>query len=180
MREPSAATSFWPIRSMPMPVILLALDASVVLASAKGQRVVPFGKMIEEHPWRFVGKKSIVTEIRFPTKMASWGSSYQRFARTSRVGGAILLAATMECREGKCQSVRIALGGVERRIARFLEAEKIAAGQRLTKEICRKAGQLVAEKINPMSDWRSSKEYRKEIVGVLVARALQEACGCAN
>jgi aerobic carbon-monoxide dehydrogenase medium subunit len=159
-----------------LPVVLLALDASVVIVSKKEERVVPFARMMEAHPWRFVGKRALLTEVRLPQKMAAWGSSYQRFARTfSEWEASVIVAAAVERDNGSCRSARIAVGAVTRRAMRFPEAERLLAGRRIDRAAAEEAASSVAQSLDPLSDWRSSKEYRRDVARTLVARALQEA-----
>jgi CO/xanthine dehydrogenase FAD-binding subunit len=159
-----------------MPPVLLALDAAVVVVSKKGEKVVPFARMMEDHPWRFVGKRSLLTEIRLPKKMASWGSSYQRFARTfSEWEAAVIVAATVKRENGSSHAARVAVGAVTRRAARFPEAERAATGVALDRAACEKVAEEVASRLEPMTDWRSSKVHRRDVTRALVARALAEA-----
>jgi CO/xanthine dehydrogenase FAD-binding subunit len=164
-----------------MPPVLLALDATVVVASKKGEKAVPFARMMEDHPWRFVGKRSLLTEVRLPKKMAAWGGSYQRFARTfSEWEAAVIVAAAVQREGGASRGVRIAVGAVTRRAARFPEAERAATGVALDRSACEKAAAEAAAALEPMTDWRSSKEHRREVTRALVARALQEAYDTAG
>lgn len=164
-----------------MPPVLLALDATVVLASKKGEKVVPFARMMEAHPWRFVGKRSLLTEIRLPKKMGSWGSSYQRFARTfSEWEAAVIVAVAVQREDGASRGARIAVGAVTRRAARFPAAERAATGVSVDRSVCEKAGDEVLSALEPMTDWRSSKEHRRDVTRALVARALQEAYDTAG
>lgn len=164
-----------------MPVALLALDAAVTIVSRKGTRTVPFALMLEEHPWRFVGKRSLLTEIRPSPKMAGWGSSYQRFARAySEWEAAVLVAVTVEREDGSIRSSRISVGAVTRRAARFPKAEELLRGQAPTKDLRLQAARAVADGLSPLADWRSSKEHRLEVTRALVARALDEAFASAG
>jgi CO/xanthine dehydrogenase FAD-binding subunit len=164
-----------------IPVALLALDASVALVSRKGEKVVPYALMVEEHPWRFVGKRQLLTEIRLPGKLAGWGSSYQRFARSrSEWEASVIVAATAQREGGALRSARLVVGAVTRRPLRFPEAEALVVGRPFNRAAAEAAAKVVAEKLEPMSDWRSSKEHRREVTKVLVVRALNEAFEAAG
>ena len=74
-----------------------------------------------------------------------------------------------------CQDVRIALGAVAPTPIRATKAEKILKGVRLEDSVVQQAARTAAEESQPISDIRSSAEYRTEMVKVLTKRAIKEA-----
>jgi CO/xanthine dehydrogenase FAD-binding subunit len=57
------------------------------------------------------------------------------------------------------------------------EVERLAQGQKLTGELSREIGRRYAEGIEPLSDMRGSSWYRKQVIEVLVRRAIEQAAG---
>ena len=60
-----------------------------------------------------------------------------------------------------------------------VQAEKAAAtlvGARPTRKLLKEAGRLAAEEARPISDTRSSADYRRKLVSVLTERALADCC----
>jgi CO/xanthine dehydrogenase FAD-binding subunit len=53
--------------------------------------------------------------------------------------------------------------------------EQSLVGCRLTSAECEEAAQAIARDLHPQADLHASSEYRKELAGLLVARALDEA-----
>ena len=68
----------------------------------------------------------------------------------------------------------IALGAVTPKALRFPQAEKLLEGKAIDEALAREAGRVVSETLNPAARG-VSKEYAKEVAGVLVRRALLEA-----
>jgi len=79
-----------------------------------------------------------------------------------------------------CQGVRIVLGAVAPVPLRAREAEAILEGKEPQGELLEKAAIQAAEEIKPISDVRSSAEYRKTLSRVIVERALVEAVAQAR
>ena len=70
--------------------------------------------------------------------------------------------------------VRLALGGVAPTPIRATKAEKYLLGKACHDDVFREAGQIAAAHCSPITDQRATKEYRREIVKVQVARILKQ------
>jgi carbon-monoxide dehydrogenase medium subunit len=57
---------------------------------------------------------------------------------------------------------------------RAKEAERVLEGNRLNDHLIREAGEKARRECSPITDIRSSAEYRREMVGVLVEKAIQQ------
>ena len=69
---------------------------------------------------------------------------------------------------------RIVLGAVAPTPLRARHAEDLLRGKRLTDELIAKAAQAAVAESRPISNVRASAEYRREMVGVLTRRALEQ------
>ena len=84
------------------------------------------------------------------------------------------IAVTMVPRNGGFDRARIALGAVAPVVLRATEAEALVTGRALTDEIIEQAARKAVEVTRPISDQRASAEYRRQMVGALTRRALQQ------
>ena len=75
----------------------------------------------------------------------------------------------------KCHGVRIVLGAVAPTPIRAKRAEAALEGQVLTEALAEKVGQISAEEAKPISDVRSSADYRRAMVDTMTKRALLNA-----
>ena len=74
-----------------------------------------------------------------------------------------------------CTKARIGLGSVAPIALRAREAEAVLEGNAITDELIEKASYVMQENLHPISDIRSTAEYRLDVTRVLVERALLSA-----
>ncbi len=67
------------------------------------------------------------------------------------------------------------LNSVAPTIFRAKKAEEVLHGKRLTDELLRKMGNIAATEADPIDDLRSSADYKRELMKVLVRRAAERA-----
>ena len=75
--------------------------------------------------------------------------------------------------------VAIALGAVGPTPVRAYSAEDILRGQDINQELIRSAADSARDGVKPIDDIRGSAAHRKEIVGVLTRRTLEQALSSA-
>jgi len=75
----------------------------------------------------------------------------------------------------KCNGVRIVLGAVAPTPIRAKNSEALLEGKVLTEELAAKVGDEAARESKPISDVRSSADYRRAMVGIMTKRAILNA-----
>lgn len=156
-------------------VPLLALEASVVLAAATGERTVAVGDFVQGPRKTALRAGELVREIVVPRRPLT-GQAYEKLGL--RQGGAIAVvssAVLMSASDGACTGVRIALGAVAPRPFRAQEAERAIEGRPFSAEAVGRAAHLAAKAASPITDVRGSAEYRRAMVAALVRRGLAAA-----
>lgn len=123
----------------------------------------------------------IVTEVRLPLSAAPMGASFHKVARTPADAPIVGVAARLfRGVDGACYGVCIAVGGVAPRPLRLPEAERLLEGRPPTPEAIAATARQAKATVNPPGDFRGSAEYRREMVEVLLRRALTEAAAAAG
>ena len=74
-----------------------------------------------------------------------------------------------------CSNAKIVLGAVAPTPTRAKRAEEIITGKKIENNLIKKAAQAASEECCPISDVRSSAEYRAEMVKVLTKKAISQA-----
>jgi xanthine dehydrogenase small subunit len=143
------------------PPALLALDASLVLASAEGEREVLLADYFTGYRQSVRRPGELIKTIRLPLPLAPVTAFHKiakrRFDDISSVAVAYALAVDSG---GRVASVRIGLGGVAATPLRAMAAEEALTGQPWSRETAAAAADELARAGTPMSDHRASDRYR--------------------
>lgn len=163
-----------------LPPAYLALDAEVVLRKGKPKRTVPVENLINEKPAKFLAADEIIAEIMVPVYGKGTGTAFSKFAKTANDYAMITVATRITLKGGSIVAPRIAINAVTIAPIRCHEAEKMLEGQKPTAELFARVAAKVAETAEVRKDFRASKEYKREVLEVLVRRSLEEACDKAK
>jgi carbon-monoxide dehydrogenase medium subunit len=74
----------------------------------------------------------------------------------------------------RCIKARIAAGSVAPTPVRLKPVEELLEGHELSETLLAEAQQLAARTVAPITDLRSTEEYRRQIIGVYVKRAARQ------
>ncbi|MBZ7927397.1 xanthine dehydrogenase family protein subunit M (plasmid) [Ensifer adhaerens] len=155
---------------------LIADGAFIHIYSRTNMRVVPLSEFFTGAGRTVLERGEIVTGITVPPASDNAGKAYLKHGRRkamelSTVGVAVSLAM-----EGSvCSNIRIALGAVGATVLRAPEAERILLGSTLDAATIRSAARKAMEECTPISNVRASADYRRDMVGVLTGRAINQA-----
>src|SRR5919109_3319708 len=160
------------------PPSLIALGATVKAASAGGSRVIPLDEFFTDYYETVLNPDEIITELFVPKLPANSGGAYLKFLpRTADDYATVSAAAMLSLDKNRktISDVRIALGSVGTTPIRARDAETLLRGQPVKPEAFREAAEKAKEAVDPISDFRGSAGYKKEMAGVFVRRALEKA-----
>jgi carbon-monoxide dehydrogenase medium subunit len=159
--------------SDPAPA-LLCLNAEVVVAGPRGSRRVPVSRFFRGFYEAALDPGEIVTAVRVPPTPAGARGGYVKYTSRSEedkplVGVAALVVLDAS---GRCQDVRLALGGSAPTPIRAEGAERTLRGEPLTDSAVRAAADVAAQQADPLTDLMGSADYRREMIRVWVRRLL--------
>lgn len=153
-------------------VALLALDAAIVSASGDS--------MCLEDALANGGVSAhlkLLLEVRLPLTSSDWRPAFERIARLPSDQAIVNVAAVLRCDHGVCKDVRLAAGGIDKTPLRLTRAERLLRGSRLSEADITKAIGVQMKEVAPPSDILGSSEYRSEMLGVLLRRAMHQCMG---
>ncbi len=159
---------------------LLVLGAEVCLASRRGERRLPLESFFTGPGQTVLEKDEVLKEVIIPRPPVNSSFSYLKLGRRKSMDLALVSAAvllTADPRREKFGQVRIGLGSVSPTPIRARETEKRLEGSPIEDEAIREAADVASRECRPITDIRASAEYRKEMVRVLVERAIKAALG---
>jgi len=164
--------------NMDPPPSLIALGATLKATSASGSRVIPLDEFFKDYYETVLNPDEIITELFVPKVAPNTGAAYIKFLpRTADDYATVSAAAvlTLDKTNKTIVDVRIALGSVGVTPIRATAAEAVLRGQPLKAEAFVEAGEKAKGAVDPVSDFRGSAAYKKDMAAVFVRRALEKA-----
>ena len=162
--------------SAELPPALLVLDAVAEITGPEGAREVPLAELFAGPGHTTLAPGELLTSVRATPSTSAGGSCYLRqTVRWSMDLAGVGVAASVEADGDIVTAARVALGAVAPVPMLALEAATAVEGTTMPPEALEHAGALAAAACSPISDARGTADYRRQVVAVLVARALRIA-----
>jgi CO/xanthine dehydrogenase FAD-binding subunit len=164
-----------------LPLLLVLLNGRVRLASAGRERWLSAAEFFLSYLTTALEADEILVEARYQTLgggRTTWG--FEEFSR--RAGDFALAAAATVLgfdETGAILDPALAVAGGGPTPVRAVEAELALVGHRPSGRLFADAARLAVSACDVEGDIHASAEYRRELIGVLVERALHQACGSA-
>lgn len=160
-----------------MAAMLLAMNCEVSIATDKGEKTIGLDQFFTGPNSTVVGKHELLSQISIPKKMEQFKGVYLKHGPRKAmdigiVNIAILLDADLNNRF--CNQVMIALGAVAPTPIRAQKAEALLNGKELKPDLIQKAAQAAANEAKPITDFRATAGYRKDLVESLVRTGIQQ------
>jgi xanthine dehydrogenase small subunit len=153
---------------------LLALDATVLLASVRGEREVPLADYFVGYRQTVRRSDELIRVVRIPLPVARVASfvkiAKRRFDDISSVAVGVALDIEGDVEDGVVTRARIGLGGVADRPVRALATEEALTGRPWSPETVRAAADVLAGEGTPLSDHRASAAYRTAMLRTALPR----------
>lgn len=155
---------------------LIADGASLALYGPQGARSVAMDEFFTGPGKTVKAYNEILTEIAAPAPLPWTGKAYIKHGRRKAMELATVgVAVTLSLERDTCRAARIVLGAVAPTPIRVPDAENALIGAVIDETVIRAAAEAAEATARPISDVRSSAAYRREMVRVLTARAIEQA-----
>ncbi|WP_328527649.1 FAD binding domain-containing protein [Nocardioides sp. NBC_00368] len=152
------------------PPALLALDAEVVLASPRGERVVALADYFTGYRETVRAADELIRSVRLPLPLAPLVGFHKIAKRRFDDISSVAVGYALEIADGTVARARIGLGGVAATPLRAVATEDALVGQPWTEESVRRAAAVLAGEGTPMDDHRASASYRSAMLGQSLLR----------
>lgn len=154
-----------------LPVVLLAFDASVLLAERNGTERMRTEDFVVKYRQTALKPNQMVQEILVPIPAPdSRQVFFKRGSRKALTLSRASLAAYLELDGDRVRLLRFAAGSMSPTPRRLKKTEEALVGRTLDADFVERASALAAEEISP----RKQTAYRKKITGNLVRRFFEE------
>jgi xanthine dehydrogenase YagS FAD-binding subunit len=156
---------------------LIALEASMVLQTPAGERVVPaeeyfIGPAVDIRRMTILRPGDLLTAIRLPARWAGSQFHFEKIRDRNVWDFALVsVASAMVTNGGTIERLRLAVNGVAARPLRLLAVEEAVRGRSRTEETATLAGNLAVEGAEPLQH----NAYKIPLLRNLVKRAIRPA-----
>jgi carbon-monoxide dehydrogenase medium subunit/6-hydroxypseudooxynicotine dehydrogenase subunit alpha len=163
-----------------LAVVAAALGAAVVARSFAEERVLAAPSFFVAPFTTALAPDEMVVEARFPPTPAGATAAFEEFAERAGDFALASACAAVARSQDRVTWARLGLGSVGGTPLRATQAEAVLLDSAGDAEAIEEAARAAARECDPASDSHASAQYRRELVAVLVRRALTRALGAAG
>lgn len=166
-----------------LPPVLLALDATVRLVSATGDRVLPLRDFFKGYRVTDLQPGEVIASINIPKTLPSGAT--RRISQSYKIGkrgtddiSIVAAAFVVDVDDGnQIIQARLAYGGVAATPIRAIAVEDMLVGRSWDLATVQTVKPALREAFTPLTDLRGSAEYRQRLVANLFEKFFVEMSG---
>jgi xanthine dehydrogenase small subunit len=158
-----------------MPPVLLALEASLVLASVDGEREVALSDYFTGYRQSVRRSDELIKAVRIPLPLARLAAFHKIAKRRFDDISSVAIGYALEVEDGVVAKARIGLGGVAAMPVRALATEAALEGRPWTLETAQAAADVLGGEGTPIDDHRASAAYRAAMLGQSLRKLFAES-----
>jgi carbon-monoxide dehydrogenase medium subunit len=156
------------------PPPLLVLNAEVTCVGPNGSRVIPVSAFFRGLYETALEPGELIADVRVPAMPVHSKAAYLRYSALSANDWPCLsVAALLREENGRCQELRLALGGVAA-TPLLINGLDFIRDQSLDVSMVDKVVHIVDEQIAPFSDLRGSEWYKRQMARLFVKKAIAQ------
>ncbi|MGW8783036.1 xanthine dehydrogenase small subunit [Streptomyces sp. NPDC055796] len=147
------------------PPVLLALEASVVLAGVDGEREVALSDYFTGYRQSVRRPGELIRAVRIPLPLSPVTAFHKIAKRRFDDISSVAVAFALDIEDGIVRKARIGLGGVAATPIRALATEAALEGEPWAAQTVEAAARVLRAQGTPMDDHRASAGYRSAMLG---------------
>lgn len=164
-----------------LAAVAVAHQASVRVLGSSGERTVPGAELFVTHLTTSLEPDEVITAVEVPVAAPRTGSCFTEIARRAGDFALVEAAATLSLdEEGRCADVRLVVGAVSDRPIDVSGSARTLVGRSPADAAVGELARAVAEDVEIGPNSHAGVEYRRELVAVLIRRAIRAAAARAG
>ncbi|TMA27015.1 MAG: xanthine dehydrogenase family protein subunit M [Deltaproteobacteria bacterium] len=158
------------------PAVGVALDASVQIVSARGERSLKVDQLITGPLSTTLAPGEILTQVRVILPTGRTGSAYEKLPHSASHFAIVGVAAAVALdAKGNVQASRVAITGLASKVVRAGWVEQALQGKAPDAAALKSAAARAAERLELRADLIGSADYKANLAAVYTERALKRA-----
>lgn len=158
-----------------LPLVAVTLQASIEVVSSKATRSVPAKEFFLSAMTTALAPDELIRSVRFPTKAAGEGSSFQLFNRRHGDFAIVAAAACVALDGNRAVRLQLGLSGMGAVARDCDDIVRLFSGRVVDQIWAAEVALAVRQAIKPEDDPHIPAVYRGELAQMLVERALEGA-----
>jgi CO/xanthine dehydrogenase FAD-binding subunit len=156
--------------------VLFAGNAELEIRGIHGRRTIPITRFYIGYRTNVLEPGEIITAIHLPKLCEGERSAFLKVGtRRAQAISKVMLGAYWRFKGGVIETLSLSYGSVAPTVIRARTAESFLTGKRLTPELPAQALVSLNQDLSPITDLRSTAEYRLRVAGNLLAKVLRES-----
>jgi aerobic carbon-monoxide dehydrogenase medium subunit len=160
---------------MDLPPVLMALGASLTVASPHGERRLLVEDLYSGYYETVLAKNDLIASVQVPAQGGKHAAYMKVTTGSVDDWPALGVAVVIEGDANAAKSARIVASAATEKAVRLRLAEEILSGDRMDDRLIRRAADAAAEEAQFVADVRGSVPYKRELMRVYVQRAVRAA-----
>jgi carbon-monoxide dehydrogenase medium subunit len=156
-------------------LVAATLGAEMVAQSRHGRRVIAAADFFAGIMTTALREDELLVEARLPLLSPDTRCGFYEFSRRAGDFAIAMALVTYRLVEGRMIEPRLGVGGAEPKPRRIVEAERLLAGREPGADVFAGAAEAAAAAVEAMEDSSYSADYRRDLVGTVTRRALDQA-----
>jgi aerobic carbon-monoxide dehydrogenase medium subunit len=156
---------------------LLIFDATLLLQSLESERKIPLEMYLLGPGQTDLQEGEFIHSISFKPLTGMWGAAFIKIGKRSGMAVSVVNAAVAVVLDdkGMISDIRIALGAVAPTVLRCRKVERSLFGKEPVPALIKEIREACQAEISPITDVRSTEQYRNHAATVIIQRALEAA-----
>ncbi len=156
-------------------LVAATLGAEMVAQSRRGRRVIAAADFFVGIMTTALEDDELLVEARLPLLPDDTHFGFYEFSRRAGDFAIAMALATYRLKDGRMIEARLGIGGAEPKPRRIKEAERMLEGREPGPDAFADAAAAAAQAVEAMEDANYSADYRRDLVGTVTRRALEQA-----
>jgi len=162
---------------MDLPPVLIALGASIVVASRAGERTILLENLFTGYYETALNRDELIAELRIPNQGTRHTAYLKCTTGSADDWPALGVAASIEVIDAEIRSAAVVVSAATEKPIRLKTVEAILAGTEASETVLRRAGDAAVDEVDVIGDVRGSAAYKRELLRVYIGRAVRQALG---
>lgn len=162
---------------MDLPPVLIALGASLTVIGPSGERTLDVADLFDGYLETTLEPGELISAVDVPPQGDRRAAYLKCTTRSADDWPALGLAVSFETDGGAVEDACVVVGAATETPRRLAGAEAALTGAAIDPAVLRRAGDAAADEAAIEADAQGSAAYKRELLRVLVGRAVRKALG---